>query len=48
MTINSNSDNNQDQIVNAYVPGIWNNEMTDIITFIVLIIVIFLLKSKII
>jgi hypothetical protein len=46
MTINSNSDNNQDQIVNAYVPGIWNNEMTDIITFIVLIIVIFLLKSK--
>ena len=46
MTINSNSDSNQDQIVNAYVPGIWNNEMTDIITFIVLIIVIFLLKSK--
>ena len=46
ITINSNSDSNQDQIVNAYVPGIWNNEMTDIVTFIVLIIVIFLLKSK--
>ena len=46
MTINSNSANNQEQIINAYVPGIWNNEMTDIITFIVLFLVIFMLKTK--
>jgi len=45
MTINSNSANNQEQIINAYVPGIWNNEMTDIITFIVLFLVIFMLKN---
>ena len=46
ITLNTNSDENKDQIINAYIPGIWNNEMTDLITFIVLAIVIFLLKNK--
>jgi hypothetical protein len=39
--INSESENTENITLNAYVPGMWNNEITDFITLIVLSYIIF-------
>jgi hypothetical protein len=48
INITSNSNNNQidkDIILNAYVPGLWNNEMTDFITAIVISLIIYIFTN---
>jgi hypothetical protein len=48
INITSNSNNNnidQDITLNAYVPGLWNNEMTDFITAIVISLIIYIFTN---
>ena len=45
ITSNKHDKNVEDITLNAYVPGVWNNEMTDFITILVLSIVIYIFTN---
>ena len=44
-TINSNGKNNMNNVINSFVPGVWNSEMNDLIITLILVLVIFFFKK---
>ena len=45
-TLNSNSKNNMNNVINSFVPGVWNSEMNDLIITLILVLIIFFFKSN--
>jgi|688.fasta_scaffold228767_3 hypothetical protein len=44
ITLNSNSSEEINQIINAYVPGVWNSELTDFLIMIIMCVILFFVK----
>ena len=44
ITLNTNLDSNPTQIVNAYVPGVWNSELTDFLIMVIMCVILFFVK----
>ena len=44
ITLNTNSGGSDEQIVNAYMPGVWNSELTDFLIMVIMCIILFFVK----
>ena len=44
ITLNTNLDSSPTQIVNAYVPGVWNSELTDFLIMVIMCVILFFVK----
>lgn len=44
ITLNTNDGDTKEQIVNAYVPGVWNSELTDFLIMVIMCIILFFVK----
>ena len=44
ITLNTNSGESDEQIVNAYMPGVWNSELTDFLIMVIMCIILFFVK----
>lgn len=47
MTINSNdAEADKETVLNAYVPGVWNSELTDFLAMVIMCLILFFMKSS--
>ena len=47
MTINSNDENvDKESVLNAYVPGLWNSELTDFLVMVMMSLILFFVKGN--